>query len=108
MDTRQSKDRGAESSSATHQRVAEHFGKLAGVYGHGEYFTHRREAVLAQISPEVAAARRILDLGCGPGRYLAEFIRINPGARLAAIDVSPEMIVQARTRATSAMLLRAD
>jgi malonyl-CoA O-methyltransferase len=94
-------------STDTSERVSEHFRKLAGVYGEGEYFTHRRQAVLQQIASEIAIARCILDLGCGPGQYLSEFAKLAPQALCVGSDLAPEMLIEARKRAT-ACLVRAD
>jgi ubiquinone/menaquinone biosynthesis C-methylase UbiE len=79
--------------------VAEYFGRLAPTYGDGEYYGRRRGAVLRAIEPELAAARRMLDLGCGNGRYLAEFARRDTLEMLAGADLSGEMLAQARRRA---------
>ena len=48
--------------------VAAYYDRLAPVYGAGAYFQARRRAVLAAIRSDIAAARRLLDLGCGNGR----------------------------------------
>lgn len=40
----------------------------------------------------------VLDLGCGPGRYLAALRRALPTARLAGLDLSPFMLELARDR----------
>jgi SAM-dependent methyltransferase len=79
--------------------VAEYFSRLAPTYGDGEYYGARRAAVLRAIEPELARARRTLDLGCGNGRYLAEFARRDTLAMLAGADLSGEMLAQARRRA---------
>jgi SAM-dependent methyltransferase len=97
------------SSERVHAAVERHFGKLAATYGGGEYYTRRRAAVIAAIAPEITAARRILDLGCGNGRYLEEFRRLAPAAMVAGADLSADMLVQARIRnGTATPLMRAD
>ncbi|GAB3490340.1 trans-aconitate 2-methyltransferase [Amycolatopsis cihanbeyliensis] len=40
--------------------------------------------------------RRVADLGCGPGNLTAALARRWPGARIEAIDSSPEMVAAAR------------
>lgn len=96
-------------SRGVHAAVEQHFGKLAATYGGGEYYTRRRAAVIAAIAPEINAARRILDLGCGNGRYLEEFRRLAPAAMVAGADLSADMLVQARIRnGTATPLMRAD
>jgi ubiquinone/menaquinone biosynthesis C-methylase UbiE len=98
-----------DKSRGIHAAVEEHFGKLAESYGGGEYYTSRRAAVLSAIAPEIAAARRILDLGCGNGRYLEEFSRSAPAAFAAGADLSADMLAQARIRnGADAPLIRAD
>lgn len=85
------------------------FAELAESYGDGEYYACRRRAVLRAFAPRIARARRILDLGCGNGRYLAEFIRANPKALLVGADLGAEMLAEARRRVGSAAyLVRAD
>lgn len=78
--------------------VAEYFNRLAPTYGDGEYYASRRAAVLRVLEPELAAARRILDLGCGNGRYLAEFARRGAVELLVGLDLSGEMLAEARQR----------
>ncbi len=89
--------------------VAEYFAQIAESYGDGEYYIHRRGAVVCSIADEVARARRIVDLGCGNGRYLREFKNSAPGAIAVGADLSAEMIAQARIRnGAGTPLLRAD
>jgi SAM-dependent methyltransferase len=78
--------------------VAEYFGRLAPTYGDGEYYASRRTAVLRAIERELARARRMLDLGCGNGRYLAEFARRATLEMVVGADLSGEMLAQARRR----------
>jgi SAM-dependent methyltransferase len=47
------------------------------------------------------AGRRVLDIGCGTGRFLAQLAEI---ARAWGVDASPEMLEVARTRAGGAGL----
>ena len=89
-------------------RVAAYFGRLAQSYGDGEYYIRRRAAVVSALAVEIAAARRILDLGCGNGRYLYEFRKIAPAATVIGADFSTEMLAEARTRNGAAPLIRAD
>ena len=92
--------------------VAQYFGRLAHSYGDGEYYVRRRAAVVGAIYNEIGKARRVLDLGCGNGRYLYEFRKDAPDAPNAAVigaDLSAEMIAEARMRAGAATpLIRAD
>jgi len=76
----------------------EYFGRLAPVYGEGQYYRNRRAAVVAAITPELAQARTILDLGSGPGVYSADLRAIARDARIVAADLSCEMLAAARGR----------
>ena len=89
--------------------VAQYFGRIADSYGDGEYYTRRRAAVVDAIADQIAKSRRIVDLGCGNGRYLHDFKSREPEALAFGADLTAEMIAQARARNGSATpLLRAD
>ena len=55
-------------------------------------------ALLDEIPP---AARRVLDVGTGDGRLLDLVLRSRPHARGVAVDFSPLMLQQLRTRFAS-------
>lgn len=103
-------------SAATDPRdrrtVAAQFARLAENYGGGEYYSRRREAVLRAFASEISRARKLLDLGCGNGRYLAEFAGPNSanfGRTVVGADLSAEMLVEARRRVGDAVsLVRAE
>src|SRR5438034_8215564 len=44
----------------------------------------------------IAAPRRIIDLGCGPGNSTAVYAERWPEASILGLDSSPEMIAEAR------------
>jgi ubiquinone/menaquinone biosynthesis C-methylase UbiE len=89
--------------------VAQYFGRIAESYGEGEYYTRRRVAVVYAIADEIANARRVLDLGCGNGRYLYDFRSRASKAFALGADLTAEMIAQARARnGSDTPLLRAD
>jgi ubiquinone/menaquinone biosynthesis C-methylase UbiE len=46
---------------------------------------------------ELGAVRRLLDVGCGTGRFAA-YAAARTGARVWGVDPSPEMLAQARAR----------
>ena len=78
--------------------VVQYFGRLAQSYGDGEYYLRRRVAVVAAVADGIAKARRVLDLGCGNGRYLYEFRTIAPDALAIGADLTFEMLLEARGR----------
>ena len=78
--------------------TAEYFGRLAESYGSGEYYRKRREAVIAEVRRALGARGRLLDLGCGDGRYLAEFAKLPGCGFIAGADLSLEMLCEARRR----------
>lgn len=85
------------------------FGRIATTYGSGRYFKIRQEAVIRAIAPELRSARTILDLGCGNGGYLAEFLQAASQATLIGADLSIEMLLEARRRCgNTPRLCRAD
>lgn len=53
-------------------------------------------------------ARRVADLGCGPGNSAALLTRRFPAAEVAGIDTSEAMLVEARLRVPSARFARQD
>ena len=56
--------------------------------------------LLARVA--AAAPRRVVDLGCGPGHLTAVLTARWPGARVTALDSSPEMVAAARERGVEA------
>jgi arsenite methyltransferase len=54
---------------------------------------HVRSALAA------APGERVLDIGCGPGFYVAELLdEVRPGGSIVAVDASPDMLALARHR----------
>jgi ubiquinone/menaquinone biosynthesis C-methylase UbiE len=89
--------------------VAQYFGRLAQVYGEGEFYIRRRVAVVNAIADQIARARRVLDLGCGNGRYLYEFRKSAASAIAIGTDITAEMLAEARIRnGVDTPLVRAD
>jgi trans-aconitate 2-methyltransferase len=56
----------------------------------------------------LAEARRVVDLGCGPGNSAELLARRFPAAELTGIDTSEAMLEEARARAPAARFLRQD
>jgi ubiquinone/menaquinone biosynthesis C-methylase UbiE len=79
------------------------FGRLARVYRWMEYFSfglYLQRCRMLRIA-EMVACRRALVYGDGDGRFLAELVRSARGTRIAAVDVSREMLRQATKRLPS-------
>jgi ubiquinone/menaquinone biosynthesis C-methylase UbiE len=65
------------------------------------YDDNWREVAETLIREADLAGRRVLDIGCGTGRFLAQLAKI---ANAWGVDASPEMLEVARTRAGGAGL----
>lgn len=66
----------------------------------------RLERALDAFARRVGGARRVLDLGCGPGRDLEFLARL--GCWVAGLDLSAGMLAEARRRMPATPLIRAD
>jgi SAM-dependent methyltransferase len=64
------------------------------------------ERALNAFASRVTGQRRVLDLGCGPGRDVDFLARL--GCRVVGLDLSVGMLAEARRRLPDAALLRAD
>src|SRR5438046_4454292 len=62
--------------------------------------------LLAQVP--LAAPRRVVGLGCGPGNSTELLIERYPGAEVTGLDSSPDMLRQARERLPHATFAQAD
>ncbi|MFD1704497.1 trans-aconitate 2-methyltransferase [Methylopila henanensis] len=56
----------------------------------------------------LASARRVVDLGCGPGNSTELLARRFPDAEAVGVDSSPDMLAAARGRLPSARFVEAD
>jgi tetratricopeptide (TPR) repeat protein len=84
------------------------------------YRTSRADAAPAEQSPDfelwravcdrvgALGARRVLDIGCGPGQFAEYFVRRLPDVAYIGVDFSPVAIEQARARAPTAGFVLAD
>lgn len=59
---------------------------------------HRRRLVIALAKEHAHSARRVLEVGCGPGLLLKELERELPAASISGADVSPAALAAARRR----------
>ncbi len=78
--------------------MVEDFARLFRTYGDGEYYARRRIAVVHALRDELEHAGRILDLGCGNGRYIAEFQNISHAMMIVGADLGAEMLAEAMAR----------
>lgn len=67
-----------------------------------------RGQVLALAAEAAPAARRVLDVGCGTGRLLADLDAARPGVHAAGVDLAPGMCLAARGAAPRALVVAAD
>lgn len=56
----------------------------------------------------LTAARKVVDLGCGPGNSTEVLAERFPGAEVVGVDSSPEMLEAARKRMPDARFVQAD
>lgn len=76
------------------------------LYPHRDRAEARRAVGLLRDATGLGPGTRVLDVGCGSGRHLAEFHRI--GYRATGLDLSPSMIEAARTAIPECGLVRGD
>jgi trans-aconitate 2-methyltransferase len=62
--------------------------------------------LLAQVP--LAAARRLIDLGCGPGNSTELLVRRYPQAEVVGVDSSPAMLARARERLPEVTFVEGD
>ncbi|MBA2433757.1 MAG: class I SAM-dependent methyltransferase [Chthoniobacterales bacterium] len=74
-------------------RVAPHYRWLETIV-FGQQLQQARVAFVR----EIEAPRRVLMVGEGDGRFLAEFVRLHPRAKIDCLDASARMIALARAR----------
>src|SRR5262245_14741284 len=75
-------------------------GWVARAYDRGiqDAFRDLLPTVTADVLPQLASARRILDVGCGPGQFTVFAAERLPQADITGIDLAPTMIERARAR----------
>lgn len=76
------------------------------LYPHRDRAEARRAVGLLRGATGLGPGTRVLDVGCGSGRHLAEFHRI--GYRATGLDLSPSMIEAARIAIPECGLVRGD
>lgn len=73
-----------------------HAGRIDGVMS-ASYLFHT-----ARVTQTLHGASTVLDLGCGPATQLVQIAQMNPGTRFVGIDLSEEMLDNARRHVASA------
>ena len=76
------------------------------LYPHRDRAEARRAVRLLRSATGLGPGTRVLDVGCGSGRHLAEFLRI--GYRSTGLDLSPTMLEAARNALPVCGLVRGD
>lgn len=80
-------------------RLRYNFGRRAGGYDAVAGVQQELAACLGRRLPALALdCRRLLEIGCGTGYYTAILRQVFPEARITAVDLAPEALVQAKNR----------
>jgi malonyl-CoA O-methyltransferase len=81
------------------QSIRRNFARGAASYDrHAEVQRLMARDLLERVQDVAAAARRILEVGCGTGYFTELLHRAYPDAELVALDLDESLIAQARTR----------
>ena len=86
-------------------RIAEHTSKWV---AEADAKRPYRAEVRARIANQIRGARRILELGGGPGLLAESVLAVAPAADYTLLDFAPPMLEHAATRAPNARLLLRD
>ncbi|SDM84340.1 Methyltransferase domain-containing protein [Halogranum gelatinilyticum] len=89
-------------------RISEHYDELAEYWAEVVNTPERRELLWATLEAMLAPVdgRRVLDAGCGSGVF-SEALATN-GAEVVGVDVSEQMVQQARERVPDATFVQGD
>ncbi len=79
------------------QYIRRNFRRRAATYDrHAQVQRYMGAQLLARCAQEIAAADRILEVGCGTGFLTRELRRLNRRGWLLAVDLDPDLLAQAR------------
>ena len=79
-----------------------HAGRIDGVMS-AAYLFHS-----ARISQVIQGRAQVIDLGCGPATQLAQIAELNPGTSFIGVELSEEMLLQAKQHVQSLGLKNVD
>lgn len=79
--------------------IRRNFARRAATYdAHAQVQRRLADTLVRRAHGAIAQARSILEIGCGTGYLTLAVRRLNPGARLLAVDLDVALIQAARTR----------
>ena len=78
------------------QSVARSFSRAAAQYDSAAHLQRRLGEQLLSRLPDSDSVRRVVDLGCGTGYFLAALQKVFPAAQLLACDLAHGMVAHAR------------
>ena len=84
------------------ERIQKEFGRQAVAMSESPVFNNRQALDRLVHACELSRRMRVLDVGCGPGIVSAELAR--QAGQVIGIDITPEMLDQARRRCAEAQL----
>jgi len=89
-------------------RIVEHYEKHAAAWDHDRQNSHWNDKVWHdRFIDRLGPGARVLDLGCGPGRPVAQHM-VERGLRVTGVDSSPTMISFCRNRLSDQEWIIAD
>lgn len=78
--------------------VARHFSRAAATYDEAALVQADMARDLAVLCPDLPAAPRLLEIGCGTGLFTDQLLALYPDASLTILDISPAMAAHCRVK----------